>query len=163
MADENNTYPLTKMNFLVTVSDISGVAAFTEVSGVEATVEEVEFRQGNSNSLSPVKIPGLVKHGNVTLKMGYTLNNAIASWITESISERRQNFARHDVTIELIDISASAPQQAVESHQSGPTWVLKNAWITKYSAPDLNSTSREVAIESLDLAYEELTMPGAGA
>ncbi len=162
MAEGNNTavdYPLTKMNFLVTVQDINGVAAFTEVSGVEAEVEEIEFRQGNSNSLAPIKIPGLVKHGNVTLKMGYTLNNAIASWISESISERRQQFKRHDVTIELIDISESAPQQAPTTAGTGPAWVLKNAWVTKYSAPDLNASSREVAIESVDLAYEELQMP----
>lgn len=157
---ENTTYPLTKMNFLVTVADVNGVAAFTEVSGVEATVEEIEFRQGNSNSLAPVKIPGLVKHGNVTLKMGYTLDNAIAGWISSSISESRQTFKRHDVTIELINISENAPQQAVSSHGNGPTWVLKNAWISKYKAPDLNSTSREVAIESLELVYEELQMPG---
>ena len=28
-------YPLTKMNFLVTVSNIAGTAAFSEVTGVE--------------------------------------------------------------------------------------------------------------------------------
>ena len=55
------------MNFLETVDSVSGDAAFSEVSGVVATVDVIEFRQGNSNSLAPVKIPGLVKHGNVTL------------------------------------------------------------------------------------------------
>ena len=30
------SYPLTKMNFLVTVDGVSGTAAFSEVSGVEA-------------------------------------------------------------------------------------------------------------------------------
>ena len=63
-------YPLTKMNFLVTADSVSGTAAFSEVSGIEATVDVIEFRQGNANSMAPVKIPGLVKHGNVTLKMG---------------------------------------------------------------------------------------------
>ena len=66
--------PLTKMNFIVTAGDAT--AAFTEVSGVEASVDVIEFRQGNSNSLAPMKIPGLVKHGNVTLKYGCTLDNA---------------------------------------------------------------------------------------
>ena len=51
------SYPLTNMNFLVTFGE-NLTAAFTEVSGVEATVEEIEFRQGNSTSLAPVKIPG---------------------------------------------------------------------------------------------------------
>ena len=83
MAYENSAglyYPLTKMNFLVTVDDVEGVAAFNEVSGTEATVDVIEFRQGNAHSLAPVKIQGLVKHGNVTLKMGYTLNQAFKTW-----------------------------------------------------------------------------------
>ena len=36
---KNLAYPLTKMNFLVTVAKISGTAAFSEVTGVEATVD----------------------------------------------------------------------------------------------------------------------------
>ena len=38
------SYPLTKMNFLVTVDEVNGTAAFTEVSGVEASVDVIEFR-----------------------------------------------------------------------------------------------------------------------
>ena len=71
----NSAYPLTKMNFLVVVDGISGTAAFSEVTGIDASVDVVEFRQGNSGSLAPVKIPGLVKHGNITLKMGYILDS----------------------------------------------------------------------------------------
>ena len=62
---KDSYYPLTKMNFLVTVASVAGTAAFSEVSGVEASVDVIEFRQGNAGSLAPVKIPGLVKHGNV--------------------------------------------------------------------------------------------------
>ena len=51
------SYPLTKMNFLVTVDEVNGTAAFTEVSGVEASVDVIEFRQGNAHSLSTVKLP----------------------------------------------------------------------------------------------------------
>lgn len=153
-------YPLTNMNFLVTVKDIQGTAAFTEVSGIEATVEEIEFRQGNSNSLAPIKIPGLVKHGNVTMKFGYTTSNALMKWIIASVSEIRKDFKRHDVTIELIDISSNSPAQEKTSVGGGnPTWVLKNAWINKYTGPDLNASGKEMAIESISLTYEELQMP----
>lgn len=153
-------YPLTNMNFLVTVKDIQGTAAFTEVSGIEATVEEIEFRQGNSNSLAPIKIPGLVKHGNVTMKFGYTTSNALMQWIIASVNEIRKDFKRHDVTIELIDISSNSPAQEKTAVGGGnPTWVLKNAWISKYTGPDLNASGKEVAIESISLSYEELQMP----
>ena len=75
------SYPLTKMNFLVKVANVEGTAAFSQVTGIDATVDVIEFRQGNANSLAPVKIPGLVKHGNITLRFGYTLDSAFKTWI----------------------------------------------------------------------------------
>lgn len=153
------SYPLTKMNFLVTVDGVNGIAAFNEVSGVEASVDVIEFRQGNAHSLAPVKLPGLVKHGNVTLKMGYTTDSAFKTWIQECVSEVRGEMPRNNVSIELIDINGGAPQSAVNSISGSTVWILTNAWVTKYTAPDLNSTASEVAIESVEIAYEELVIP----
>lgn len=152
-------YPLTKMNFLVHVDQVEGTAAFSEVTGIEATVDVIEFRQGNANSLAPVKIPGLVKHGNVTLKMGYTLDSAFKTWIQECVSEVRGEMPRSRVQIEMIDINGGAPQSLVETISGTRVWVLTNAWVTKYTAPDLNASQSEVAIETVELAYEELIIP----
>lgn len=152
-------YPLTKMNFLVTVDGVEGSAAFSEVTGVEASVDVIEFRQGNASSLAPVKIPGLVKHGNVTLKMGYTLDSAFKTWIQECVSEVRGAMPRNNVTIEMIDITGGAPQQKVTAVSGTRTWVLTNAWVAKYNAPDLDAKTSEVAIESVEIAYEELVIP----
>ena len=162
MATENSSglyYPLTKMNFLVSVDEVSGVAAFSEVTGIEATVDVVEFRQGNAHSLAPVKIPGLVKHGNITLKMGYTIGNGFKKWIQECVSETRGAMPRKTVTIELLDIRDKSPDSTYETIQGNITWILKEAWVTKYSGPDLNASTSEVAIETVELAYEELTIP----
>ena len=152
-------YPLTKMNFLVTVDGVSGTAAFSEVSGIEATVDVIEFRQGNAHSLAPVKIPGLVKHGNVTLKFGYTLNSAFKTWIQECVSEVRGEMPRSRVQIEMIDINGGAPNAVVDSITGTRVWVLTHAWVVKYQAPDLNASQSEVAIETVELAYEELIIP----
>ena len=152
-------YPLTKMNFLVTVATIAGTAAFSEVTGVEGTVDVIEFRQGNAGSLAPVKIPGLVKHGNVTLKMGYIIESPFKTWIQECVSEVRGQIPRYDVTIELIDINPGAPNQLVTTVTGTRTWTLTNAWVTKYSAPDLDAKTSDVAIESVEIAYEELVIP----
>ena len=153
------SYPLTKMNFLVTIDNVAGTAAFTEVSGIEASVDVIEFRQGNAHSLAPVKIPGLVKHGNVTLKFGYVLDSAFKTWIQECVSETRGEMPRGKVQIEMIDINGGAPNQLVSSITGARVWVLSNAWVTKYTAPDLNASTSEVAIESVELAYEELIIP----
>ena len=157
--DGRSFYPLTKMNFLVTVASIAGTAAFSEVSGVEASVDVIEFRQGNSGSLAPVKVPGLVKHGNVTLRMGYILDSAFKPWIQECVSEIRGQMPRNDVTIELIDINPGAPQSLVEDSVGVRQWTLTNAWVTKYNAPDLDAKTSDIAIESVEIAYEELVIP----
>ena len=166
--DTNGTglpYPLTKMNFLVHVDGLTGAtAAFTEVTGVEASVDVVEFRQGNANTLAPLKIPGLVKHGNISLKMGYTIGNGFQTWINECTNDTRGTAVpRHTVTIELLDIRNGAPATSPTAASGPVTWQLKNAWVCKYSGPDLNASASEVAIESVELAYEELTMPQGAA
>lgn len=152
-------YPLTKMNFLVHVDTVEGTAAFSEVTGIESTVDVIEFRQGNANSLAPVKIPGLVKHGNVTLKMGYTLDSAFKTWVQECVSESRGQMPRYNVQIEMIDINGGAPQKVATAVTGTRVWQLTNAWVTKYTAPDLNALQSEVAIETVELAYEELIIP----
>lgn len=160
MNSSGMAYPLTKMNFLVSVPDLNGsMAAFSEVTGIEASVDVIEFRQGNSHSLAPVKIPGLVKHGNITLKMGYTIGNGMKKWIQDCVSEVRKEMPRKTVTIELLDIRGGAPDTEYTSTKGNIHWVLKEAWVTKYSGPDLNASTSEVAIESMELAYEELTIP----
>jgi phage tail-like protein len=152
-------YPLTKMNFIVNVDGVTGTAAFSEVTGIEASVDVIEFRQGNANSLAPVKIPGLVKHGNVTLKMGYTRDSTFKDWIRECVSEVRGQIPRANVTIELIDTNVGAPDQVSETIQGDRVWILTNAWVAKYNAPDLDAKTSDVAIESVELAYEELVVP----
>lgn len=162
MATENASglyYPLTKMNFLVSVDEVSGVAAFSEVTGIDSTVDVIEFRQGNSHSLAPVKIQGLVKHGNITLKMGYTRDQDFKNWVIACVSESRGETPRRNVTIEMIDINAGAPQTRVDSPSSSQVWVLSNAWVAKYTGPDLNASTSEVAMETVEIAYEELTIP----
>ena len=162
MAIKNSSelyYPLTKMNFLVSVDEVTGVAAFSEVTGIDSTVDVIEFRQGNSHSLAPVKIQGLVKHGNITLKMGYTRAQSFKDWVILCVSEHRGETPRRNITIEMIDINAGVPAALVEAPTSNLTWVLKDAWVTKYTGPDLNASTSEVAIESVEIAYEEITIP----
>ena len=164
MATDMNTagmvYPLTKMNFLVSIPDLAGaMAAFSEVTGIEATVDVVEFRQGNAHSLAPVKIPGLVKHGNITLKMGYTIGNGFKQWVQDCVSETRGAMNRKTITIELLDIRDGSPNATYETTKGNILWLLKDAWVTKYSGPELNASTSEVAMETVEIAYEELTIP----
>ncbi len=155
-----SAYPLTKMNFFVQVDGIDGTAAFSEVTGIESSVDVIEFRQGNAGSMAPVKLPGLVKHGNVTLKLGYVQGTAFKTWVQECVSEIRGEIPRHNVSIELIDVNQGTPQAALEALTGGTqVWILTNAWVAKYNAPDMDAKNSDVAIESIEIAYEELVIP----
>ena len=157
-------YPLTKMSFIV---DIDGAqCAFSEVSGIESSVDVVEFRQGNSNSLAPIKIPGLVHHGNVTLKFGMTSDVSVLKWFTECTDSERTNFERKNITIQLVDTSTSVNKEVQTTAASGAdnmSWQLIDAWVTKFSAPDMDAKTSDVAIASLEIAYERLVVPGGEA
>ena len=44
-----------------------------------------------------------------------------------------------------------------EEGSPAASWRCINAWPVKYTAPDFNGTSSEVAIETIELAHEGLT------
>ena len=92
--------------------------------------------------------------------MGYTRDQDFKTWVHNCISEHRGETPRRNVTIELIDIGSGAPQSTVEAVTGGGlVWILKDAWVAKYTGPDLNASTSEVAMERVELAYEELTIP----
>jgi phage tail-like protein len=143
------------MNFAVSISNQGGEAAFSEISGLDATVDVIEFRQGNSGSLAPTKIPGLVKQGNLSMKFGITSSANFRQWIFNCINHQRAGSIRTDIVIELLDIRSEARMAiAPIANSNNMAWVLKNAWVTKYTGTDLNALQSEVAIETIEVAYE---------
>ena len=92
----------------------------------------------------PGRQPGILKYSNVTLKRGTTQSHIFADWMN---SIREDRAFRKTVVITLLD----------DEMQEVASWQLEKAWPTKCTAPDFNSTSSEVAIESLELVCEGLT------
>lgn len=138
---ENEIWPPAKFYF--TVTGIPGDPVFREVTGLEAEV--IEYRHGNEPSFYPIKWPGLGRVGNVTMKNGTFVNDKkLWTWF-KSIS--MNTVARSTITIQLMDNDAKARYQ----------WVLNNAFPTKFSGTDLKSDGNEVAIESIEIAYETMT------
>lgn len=137
-------YPLPKFHFMVEWGGTS--IGFAEVTGLNLENDVIEYRDGSNPEYTKVKMPGLKKFGNVTLKRGtFKGDNDYYKWfntVTLSKIERR------DVTIKLLN----------EEHQPVVVWKIKNAWPNKIQAPDLKSDASEVAIETLELVHEGLTI-----
>lgn len=132
-------------NFRFTVEiDGLAVAAFSEVTGFDATIDVVEYREGNDSMITPRKYPGLIKYGNITLKWGTAETLELFEWLTDI---QNGTIERKTVTITALDAAGSP----------AASWRLINAWPVKYTAPDLNATASEIAMESIELAHEGLT------
>ena len=152
MADDGTaqgtTWPLPKFYFNIDLGD-GKTQGFSEISGLESEVKPIEYRHGDSKVFSPIKMPGLRSVGNVTLKKGIFAKDSIFwDWFNQT---QLNIIKRMTVVINLLDEKA-APKM---------TWTLTNAWPTKVTGTDLKSDSSEVAIESLEIAYETLTVKAA--
>ena len=149
-------YPYRVFRYQVEIDGISR-AGFSEVSGMSASVDAVEYREGDDLRNTPRKLAGLTKFGNVTLRWGTSDDSDFLDWIysvAPTNTAPPTGMVRHNVTITLID-DAGSP---------GPSWNLINAWPVGYTVPDLNAMGGEVAIQSLELCHEGLEhTPGGPA
>jgi len=135
--------PYAQFNFLVMLDGVAS-AGFTELSGMNTESDIVEYREGNFVG-GVHKQPGLLKFGNLTLKRGYTLNQDLWLWrksTLEGVTERRNG------AIVLLD----------EAREPKLRWEFFEAWVSKYEGPALNATTSEAAIESIELAFENLQL-----
>lgn len=142
MAD--NAYPLPSFHFSV---DLGGtIINCSEVSGLDIELDVIEYRDGNSQTFSTQKMSGLQKSSDVTIKKGIFVDDKqYYEWLDAT---KMNTPERKDVTISLLD----------EEHSPVMTWKLLNAWPKKIGSPDMKSDSSEVAVETLEIAHEGLTI-----
>jgi len=149
MADDGSAqstavWPLPKFHFQVKWD--SEVMSFQEVSGLDMEAQAIEYRHGDSKEFSTVKMPGIKKFGNVTMKKGvFKSDNKFWDWFNEI---KMNTITRKPVTISLLDEEGNATM----------VWTLANAWPTKITGTDLKSDGNEVAIETIEIAHEGLTI-----
>lgn len=139
--------PYRNFRFQVEIGDLDA-GGFSEVTGFDATFDVVEYREGDYE-ITPMKMPGLMKYGNITLKQGTANNTVLYDWLNSTLEG---NIDLKTITITLLD----------EAGETAAQWQVINAWPVKYTAPDFNATSSEVAYESIEFAHEGLTRLDTG-
>ncbi len=140
--EQDNVWPLPKFYFKVEVDGLD--AAFQEVSGLEAEAQVIEYRHSNSKEFSTIKMPGIKKYSDVTLKKGvFVKDNKFFDWFSQI---EMNLIERKPVTISLLN----------EKGDPTMVWTLANAWPTKVTGVDLKSDGNEAAVETLVLAHEGL-------
>jgi len=146
-AQSTSVWPLPKFHFQVKWDD--AVMSFQEVSGLDIQSEEIKYRAGDSPNFSVIKMPGMKKFGNVTMKKGvFKSDNKFWDWFNEI---KMNVIKRKAITISLLDETGGVTM----------VWTLANAWPTKITSTDLKSEGNEVAIETIEIVHEGLTIANA--
>lgn len=145
---QDKNWPLPKFYFLVDWGSATNIP-FQEVSGLDIEAQPITYRHGNSPIFSEISMPGIIKNSNVTMKKAvFAKDNSFWDWY---VKIKMNTIERQNVVIKLLD----------EGGNPTMTWTLSNAWPTKITSTDLKSDGSEVAIESIEIAHEGLTIANA--
>ena len=149
-SNEGTTWPMPRFRFEVDLGDgLTGIA-FQEVSGMDVENQIIEYRKSNSPLFSVEKMPGIAKYGNITMKRGVFVNdNLFRKWYQEI---KMNSIKRRTIVIKLLDESGQVTMQ----------WQLANAWPTKITSTDLKGDGNEVAIDTLEISHEQITIQSGG-
>jgi phage tail-like protein len=139
--------PYSNYNFLIVITGITS-AAFQQCTGLDSSIEVIDYREGGDKYFPNRKLPGKATFGNITLKRGFTDNTELYDWHQKCL-KGEVPFDRRTITIQLQDRAGNLKK----------TWVVTRAWPAKWTGPNFNAEAHEVAIESLEFAHEGVDIP----
>lgn len=172
MATGDRIDPLLGYNFVVSITDSQPVgglslgglilavagaqatAGFSEISGLEATMEAETYEAGGRNAGS-LKFPGRVKWTNLVFKRGVLAYRDPAdtsdfwAWLQGYLDGQG---TRKDGTITLQN----------EAGEPALSWAWHRGLPVKWTGATMNATASQVAIEQLEIAHEGLTLVQSG-
>lgn len=123
--------------------------AFSECTGLEATMEPKVIRAGGVN-YGTTQRPGAVSFATVVLKRGMTSTRDLFHWF--------QMVAGGSYAYRLsAEIAMQSP-----AGDTVLTWGLDRCLPVKFKAADLNATGTDIGIEELHLAHEGLRLLSQG-
>lgn len=151
MEDE---FPIMSYYYLV---EIDGTPIrFQEVSGLEVEIEYAEYRSGDSEGMRVVRVPGIQKFsGTLTCKKGiFEDDEEIMELITNMLDEK-ENYgdAKFDILIELLNAEGETIM----------AWTVDGCAPKKFSAPAFNATKNEIAVETMEFAYDSFNVSSDGS
>lgn len=121
--------------------------AFKEVAGLESEIELETVAEGGENRFQH-RLPKAVKHPNLVLKRGLT--NATSGLVIWCKSTLEDDFAEA-ISPKSIVISLND-----EAGWPAASWSIDRAYPIKWSVASFDAMKNEIAIETLEFAYNAL-------
>ena len=144
MAVNDRLDPFRSFNFRLEI-DNTPVAAFSEVEGLTSDGDAADYRTGMDIPLTLRKLPGLRKYGPITLKRGMVKDSTLWDWFRNIATGQAD---RRNGSVILMD----------EQRNDVLRWHFLSGWPNKVEGPKLNAGGNEVAIESIQIIVEEITL-----
>jgi phage tail-like protein len=104
----------------------------------------MEYREGGNNRFVH-RLPGFAKFGNLSLKRGIVRKNDFYTWLKKIIDGK---FEPKNVSLVMQDTDGTDVL----------TWNFTNAYPVKWTGSHFHASEAAVAIETLELAYDSMTV-----
>ncbi len=146
MADPRTIDPPFVGKFRFTVGGLD-IGAFTEITGLSVQIDVEELAEGGQNAYTH-KLLGRMKWPNIVFKRGLTDTDALFTWLLghsgEGLTGRANKLGAGD------DGSISVVHPNGRPYR---TWNLMGVRPVKWSGPRLAASSRDLAIEELEVCH----------
>lgn len=143
MPDHQRKDPNSQFKFVLEVDGMK--AAFSEVSGLTSEGNAGDYRAGNRLHPAERKLSGLRKYGTITLKRGWTKDQALWDWGKKVVEGKTKRLSGSIVQMD-------------EARQPVMRWKFRAGLPSKWVGPDLNAEGNEVAIETLEITHEGVAL-----
>jgi phage tail-like protein len=150
--DIKTNYPLPVYNYLVQIG--TETVAFSEVSGLSIGYETTTYKESpGASDEKPVgprvmNMPAQATATDITLKKGLVPAKSkpvLFDWIAKI---QNNQVEKKDILVSLRDEAGTAVI----------TWEVSNAFPTKLDAPTFDANSNDVAIESMELRADSISI-----
>jgi phage tail-like protein len=136
----SNYYPPLGFHFKVEFANMSGEYQFQSVSGLNVELETEQVAEGGENRFKH-KLPVSTRYPNLVLKRGIRVDSSLTKWCREALEDF--DIKPTNLTISLLN----------EEHEPLMTWNVVHAYPLKWSVSEFNAEKSQLAIESIELAY----------
>ncbi len=123
-------------------------AGFSECSGLEASMQIDEWREGGRND-GVLRFPGHITHPPLKLRRGIATGTELWAWHQGYLQGRGK---RRDGVIELLDNQGN----------TAGTWRFRRGLPVRWAASGFNAMQNSLAIEELEIAHEGLFVQAGG-
>lgn len=145
MASSRTMDPPFAGKFVFTIDGLT-IGTFTEISGLSVQIDVEELAEGGQNQYTH-KLPGRMKWPNLVLKRGVTNTDNLFAWFAKSSGDgfagNGNKIDRRNGAVTLVDSTGKSVR----------TWRFTQAYPVKWSGPKLAASSRDLAVEELEVCH----------